>query len=185
MSKSNHEAAELRKVELELARRLLEKLKAKSAKAKAEYAPSDIPVATSPYKKKDKQDAEPKRDNTPGPKPAVPNRQITSTNLLGLIDDTLKNAEKGMTGPIDPGLGLKQQKSSPKFPARSEWTITKIPTKEEQVNDDGRALQGDNRIAFYASAPGEERKDLPITIKNVKEFGLVPPAIDTEDRKGK
>jgi hypothetical protein len=175
MSKSSHEAAELQRVELELARRLLEKLKAKASKSK----PEDTDVATSPNVQRAK------RDNTPGPKPTVPNRAITSTNLLELINDTLKNAEKGMTGPIDPGLGLKQQKSSPKFPAGSEWTVTKIPGKEDQVNSDGHTLQGDNRIAFYASAPGPERKDLPITIKNVKEFGLVPPAIDNADRKGK
>lgn len=178
MSKHRQDAGALQQEERELTRRLLEKLKSSAVKSK----PEDTRVAKSPFAK---------RDNTPGPKPSVPNRPITSENLLELIEETLKNAMQHKDGPIGPGLMLKQgvpglkadkEKNFAGYPRDSEWTIVQIP--DDQQTERGN-LSGDERVAFYARAPGAKIEDLPITVGEVKKFRMEPPALSTsKDRKG-
>ena len=182
MQKTTQNAASLLQEESDLARKLLEALKARVGMSHAE----DTRVARSPFK----------RDDTPSkPIPPVPAREVKGSDLLSLIEDTLAKAEANQQGPIVAGLGLVQEKDSPanvfgnlpKMPAGAEWTISKeAPKPSDQRDQSGKQLKGDSRIAFYAHPPGEKAMDVPISVGQIKQYKLEPPAAKSaSDRSGK
>lgn len=117
------------------------------------------------------------------PKKEIPSTQMTSKDFLDMVEKFLAGLDSGNPSTesiISPGLGLTQKKSGEGFMENSKWTISKDPPKPSE-----QSVKGDERIAFYAHPPTEEAKDVPITVRKIKELDLVPPALQssTAERK--
>ena len=124
------------------------------------------------------EDSTPTSPNAPSkPKNEVPSTQISKDDFLGLVGKYLSG--RNANNPVAPGLGLEQGEEGDGFVAGSEWTIAnKQPPKPEgQIYNKGEVLTDDDRIAFYAHPPGKVVKDVPITVGQIKDLKLAPPAL--------
>jgi hypothetical protein len=126
------------------------------------------------------EDSTPKSPNAPKtskPSNEVPSKQMTAGDFLDLVEKYLSGLSKN--NPTASGLGLKQGNSGDGFVDGSEWTIsdTQPPKPKDQIDNKGKSLTGDERIAFYAHPPGETVEDVPITVSMIKRLGLAPPAL--------
>ena len=150
--------ATLHEEERRLATSLLKRLNEKSAKT---MRPEDS-TPTSP--------------NAP-PKNEVPSTQMSADDFLNLVEEYLSG--RNANNPVAPGLGLKQGKKGGGFVVGSEWTISdkQPPKPKDQIDNKGTVLTKDERIAFYAHPPGKTVEDVPITVKQIKNLGLAPPAL--------
>jgi len=158
--------ATLHEEERRLATSLLKRLNEKSAKT---MRPEDS-TPRSPY--------------APKPKNEVPSTQMSAGDFLDLVEKYLSGLDSGnpeTKNMIAPGLGLKQGKKGAGFVAGSEWTISdkKPPAPKDQIGAGGKAPTKDDTIAFYAHPPGEAFKDVPITVKQIRDLGLTPPALES------
>ena len=156
--------ATLHEEERRLATSLLKRLNEKSAKT---MRPEDS-TPTSP--------------NAPKPKNEVPSTQMSAGVFLGLVEKYLSGLDSGnpeTENMIDSGLGLKQGVQGGGFVVGSEWTISdkQPPKPKDQIDNKGKELTDDERIAFYAHPPGEAVEDVPITVEQIKKLGLTPPAL--------
>ena len=129
------------------------------------------------------EDRTPTSPNAPSkPKNEVPSTQMSAGDFLGLVDKYLSGLDSGnpeTENMIDSGLGLEQGVQGGGFVVGSEWTIsdTQPPKPKDQIDNKGKALTKDERIAFYAHPPGKTVKDVPITVKQIEDLRLAPPAL--------
>ena len=158
--KMKFDIATLHEEERRLATSLLKRLNEKSAK----ITWTGDKIAVSP--------------NAPSkPKNEVPSTQMSEDDFLNFVEEYLSG--RNANNPVAPGLGLKQGEEGDGFVAGSEWTIAnkQPPKPKDQIDNKGKALTNDDRIAFYAHPPGETVKDVPITVKQIEDLGLAPPAL--------